>query len=157
MVKPSTKNIVNSKNYKTTPQGYKLQDGPILKRFRSSLVNVSKLCSSQMLTNAMCACVFNTYDQNKSHRGEASAIKIAKDHFNCVVKIVSGDRSTSAHWGHLDRYGIPKVLRPLRRHILSKHPGDIRALLTLLSHYRAMQSPGEIDLSPITKGGVEID
>lgn len=30
---------------------------------------------------------------------------------------------------------------------------DIRAVLTLLSHYRAMQAPGKIDLSPITRGG----
>jgi len=97
MVKQTLKISVTIQRHKTTPQGYKLQDGPILKRFRSSLVNISKLCSSQRLTNEMCVCVFKTYDQNKGHRGEASAIKIAKDHFNCVVKLVSGSKSTSSH------------------------------------------------------------
>lgn len=33
---------------------------------------------------------------------------------------------------------------------------DLRAVLTLLSHYRAMQAPGQIDLSPITRKGVEM-
>lgn len=88
----TTKTIID----KRTRREYKSQDGPILKRFRSSVFNLSKLCSSHRLTIEMAEHVFKVFDHNCRHRGKASAIKTAKDHYNCVLKLLSGSKASSA-------------------------------------------------------------
>jgi hypothetical protein len=127
-----------------------------LQAFRGSVRKLTTLYSPR-LTDSDVEKVFTLFDKWVRTQGKRQALLNAKSLFLCVLKYCSGHPAQSGLWTATHFDGFPKAISHLKGPIKEGDYHYIRAVLTLLSHYRALQVPGEPDFSSITAQGPDFN